>query len=101
MTETEQEIKGYLLASPFFREMPDEYLDLISECGHLVSFKAGDFLIREGEDANTFFLVRDGDVAIESNVLGGVLTVSKAGADAIVGFSWLFPPIARRSTRAR
>jgi CRP-like cAMP-binding protein len=88
----ENDIKAILLASPFFSDFSQKYLELIAECGHETHFSAGEFLIREGDEANEFFLIREGDVAIESHVLGGVLTVAKSGTDGVVGFSWLFPP---------
>jgi CRP-like cAMP-binding protein len=85
-------IKDFLAEAPFFRGMPDKYIELLATCGQLARFKAGDLLVKEGEEANCFFLIRDGEVAIESRVPGGSLTVSKVGPEGLVGFSWLFPP---------
>ena len=86
-------IRDYLAEAPFFDGMEDRHLDLLSGCGDLVHFNAGEFLLKEGEQANNFYLIRKGDVSIESHMPGGApLIVSKVGVAGIVGYSWLFPP---------
>jgi len=85
-------IRHFLVEAPFFEGMDDRHLDLISGCGHLVHFNTGDFLLKEGEQANSFFLIRKGDVAIESYLPGAEMTVAKVGTNGIVGYSWLFAP---------
>lgn len=85
-------IKDLLSETDFFAGMAPPYLELLAGCGKLVHFKAGEFLTREGDPADSFYLLRKGEVSIESAVPGKVLTVSKAGPNDVVGFSWLFPP---------
>jgi len=86
-------VRDFLAGSPFFSDMEEAYFDLLAGCGTLAHIPAGDFLLREGEAADSFFLIRSGDVAIESHAPGnGALTVSKVGAEGVAGFSWLFPP---------
>ena len=86
-------IRDLLAEHPFFDGMADPYLDLIAGCGENVHFKTGAFLMREGEEATSFFLLRKGIVAIEAYcpVKGG-MTVSQRHEGDVVGFSWLFPP---------
>ena len=86
-------IRTLLVENPFFEGMPDAHLETMAGCGKLVHFNAGEFLLREGEKADTFFLIRDGDVAIESHdPASGPLSVARIGASGVTGFSWLFPP---------
>ena len=86
-------IRDLLMEAPFFDGMPDDHLQTMSGCGKLVHIKAGAFLIREGESADTFYLIRDGEVAIESHVPAmGALSVARVGAGGVTGYSWLFPP---------
>lgn len=86
-------IRTLLAENPFFEGMSDAHLETMAECGKLVRFKAGEFLLREGEEADTFYLVREGEVAIESHVpAAGPLSVARVGAGGITGYSWLFPP---------
>lgn len=86
-------IRTLLAENAFFQGMSDDDLEAMAGCGKLVRFKPGEFLLREGDTADTFYLIRDGDVAIESDVpAAGPLSVARVGAGGITGYSWLFPP---------
>ena len=86
-------IRDLLMETPFFEGMSEDHLQTMSGCGKLARFKAGEFLIREGEAADTFYLIREGDVAIESHVPAmGALSVARVGPGGVTGYSWLFPP---------
>lgn len=88
--ETIDDLLGH---HPFFRDLDPAYLELVSGCGRNEVFEAGDYLCREGEDAEVFFVVRRGRVAIEFNVPHrGQLMIDTAGEGDVVGASWLFPP---------
>ena len=88
-----KDIRTLLVENPFFEGMEDDHIDMLAGCGKLVHFKAGEFLLREGDEADTFYLVRDGDVAIESAIPAtGPMSVSRVSAGGITGYSWLFPP---------
>lgn len=88
-----KKIHTLLAESAFFEGMSDAHLETMARCGRLVRFKAGEFLLREGENADTFYLVRGGEVAVESHVPAvGSLIVARVGAGGITGYSWLFPP---------
>ncbi len=85
-------IKDLLAETNFFDNMDEEYLELLAGCGILVHFKPGEYLAKEGEEANNFYLILKGDVSIESKIPNGILTVGKADEEDVVGYSWLFPP---------
>lgn len=86
-------IRTLLAENPFFERMSDDHLETMAGCGKLVHFKPGEFLLREGDEAATFYLIRDGDVAVESDIpAAGPLSVARVGAGGITGYSWLFPP---------
>ncbi|HTR94202.1 MAG TPA: cyclic nucleotide-binding domain-containing protein [Trebonia sp.] len=76
----------------FFAGMDAEYRALIAGCARNAVFGDGSFLFREGEPAQTFYLVREGAVALEITAPGGVLTVQTVGTGEVAGFSWLFGP---------
>ena len=79
--------------SPVFAGLSDEQLELIAGCGRNVAFEAGARLFREGDPANTFFLVRHGIVALDTYVPNrGALTVDSIGPGELAGWSWLLPP---------
>jgi CRP/FNR family transcriptional regulator, cyclic AMP receptor protein len=90
MTTTVAEL---LHEAAFFRGLRPETIELVAGCGSNVQYQAGDLLFREGDHADTFFLVRHGSVAIEAYVpTGGALVIETIDAGDVVGWSWLFPP---------
>ncbi len=78
---------------PLFDGLSHDDLDLIAGCGSNVRFREGEFLFRDGDDANTFFVLRHGIVALETFVPArGPVTIETLEAGDVVGWSWLFPP---------
>lgn len=79
--------------SPIFAGMAQPYLELIAGCGQNAGFEAGQYLFHEGDQADTFYLVRHGRVMLETFVPGrGALTVETVDEGDVVGWSWLFAP---------
>jgi CRP/FNR family transcriptional regulator, cyclic AMP receptor protein len=77
----------------FFAGMSEEQVALIAGCGSNASFDAGAVLVREGDPADTFYVVRHGTLAIDvHSPTRGSLTVDTIGPGEVVGWSWLFPP---------
>ncbi len=86
-------VSDYLAEADFFEGMAQHHLRLLSGCGKIMRFKVGDFLLKEGEEANSFYLILKGEVAVESYMpAGGARMISKVGAGYVTGYSWLFPP---------
>ncbi len=84
-----------LRAQRFFAGLDPDYLSLIAGCASTVAFPAGAFLFREGEPANTFYLIRRGKLALEiaaPGADGGALIVQTLGEGDVAGFSWLIEP---------
>lgn len=78
---------------PFFVGLDDGFTNLMVSCASNVRFKAGTYILREGDPANTFYLIRKGKVAVE--VLAPQhkpIIVSTLGVGDILGWSWLLPP---------
>jgi CRP-like cAMP-binding protein len=79
--------------SPVFAGLDRDYLELIAGCARNTGFEAGQYMFREGDQADTFYLVRHGRVKLETVVAGrGALTVETVDAGGVVGWSWLFRP---------
>ena len=86
-------LKGLLGGHPFFAGMDAADLDEVVGCATNARFPAGEYLFREGESADRFFIVREGRVALEIYVPArGPLVLDAAEAGEIAGLSWLFPP---------
>jgi CRP-like cAMP-binding protein len=77
----------------FFRGFDPDHLRFLGRCATNLRVAAGEYLVREGEEADATFLVREGRVTLEIAVPGkGAVQFDSLGADEIFGWSWLFPP---------
>lgn len=86
-------LDALIAESSAFAGLPDEQLELIAGCGRNVVFDAGSRLFREGDEADTFFLVRHGIVALDTfSPHRGVVTLDTVGPGEIAGWSWLVQP---------
>ena len=86
-------IHHLLAENEFFVGMSSAHLKTLAGCGKLAHFKEGDFLIKEGDHANAFYLIRSGSVAIECHApASGEHSIARIGAGDVTGYSWLFPP---------
>ena len=65
----------------FFAGLDPEYLSLLVGCASNEVWPADTFLFREGEPAQTFYLIREGTVALEiAAPTSGALIVQTLGA---------------------
>ena len=86
-------LEGILAKHPFFSRLEPRYHQLVVGCASNVRFNAGEFLFHEGGEANTFYLIREGKVALEVVAPGhGSLTIETLGGGEMLGWSWLIPP---------
>ena len=88
-----QTVDQLLAEAPTFTGMSPAHLELIAGCGHNEVFEAGSYLMREGDRADRFYVLRRGRVAMEIFVpQRGALMVETVGPGDLVGWSWLTPP---------
>lgn len=86
-------IDALLLEVPALADMPADHIELIAGCARNRVFEDGEYLMREGEPANSFFVIREGSVALETFVpQGGALLIETLHEQELVGWSWLVPP---------
>jgi len=86
-------IETVLRDVPLFGGLTNEQLTLIAGCGQNVRFHPEEMLFRDGDEANTFYVVRHGAVALETFVPArGPVAIETLEAGEVVGWSWLFPP---------
>ncbi len=86
-------LEPLLAEHEFFKDLRPDYVHLFTECAANVRFDAGEYLFHEGEDANRFYAVRHGRVALEVHIPGrGGATIQTVGPGEVIGWSWLFPP---------
>ena len=89
----QQQLDELLARLPFFTGLTDNELELIAGCGRNVHFEAGETILRQGDPADTFYVIRHGSVAVGNFVPPrGELVIETLEAGDLLGWSWLFPP---------
>lgn len=88
-----ESIAELLAGVPFLSGLDSERLDLLAGCAGNVHFDEGTHLFREGDEADTFYVIRHGSVAVETFVPArGPVTIETVDAGEVLGWSWLFAP---------
>lgn len=83
----------YLPEQPFFAGLDPEAMSLVVGCARNVHFRADEVLFRTGEPADTFYVIREGRVALDvHDPRRGSLQIASLGEGDVVGWSWLVPP---------
>lgn len=78
---------------PFFKEFQPDALALMAGCARNEAFDAGTAILRAGDPADRFYILRHGDVAVEIGVPGrGKVPLETVHEGDILGWSWLVPP---------
>ena len=86
-------LEPILAAHPFLKGMEPDHLRLITGCASNVKFEAGEFISREGQEANEFYIIRHGKIALELfSPQHGPITIETLGEGEITGWSWLLAP---------
>ncbi len=82
-----------LARHPFFAGLDAQTLDLLSGCAANMRFKPGDYIAREGDPADHFYIIRSGRISIEIRTPNrGPHPLQTIGAGDVLGWSWLVPP---------
>jgi CRP-like cAMP-binding protein len=89
----QKELDEILAQVPFFEGMAGDEIALIAGCGRNVRIDAGETIFRQGDAADTFYVVRHGTVAVGNFVPArGELVIETLESGDLLGWSWLFPP---------
>jgi CRP-like cAMP-binding protein len=89
-------IDTLLHESPVFAGLTPEQLELLAGCASNARFRDGETLFREGDEANTFYVIRHGSVALETFVPPfGAVSIETLEPGEVVGWEWLFSPYRR------
>jgi CRP/FNR family transcriptional regulator, cyclic AMP receptor protein len=88
-----QTIEELIGRTPLFHGLKSDQLELIAGCGQNQHVEAGALLLKEGDAADRFYLIRRGAVALEVHAPGqGPLLIETLRSGDVVGWSWLFAP---------
>ena len=78
---------------PLFKGLAPQYLNLLGEVAMLKNFTVDEVIFREGDPANRFYVILDGEIALESSRRdANPIRLQTIGAQDVLGWSWLFPP---------
>ncbi|MGA7906582.1 MAG: cyclic nucleotide-binding domain-containing protein [Candidatus Sulfotelmatobacter sp.] len=78
---------------PFFAGLDVGFTSLMVGCGSNVRFNNNAYIFKEGDPANTFYLIREGKVAVEVFApQHRPIVVATLGEGEILGWSWILPP---------
>ncbi len=80
----------------FFEGFPEALFKELRTCADQVPYGVDEFIYRQGDPAEAFFLILQGRIALE--LYGGhhgAMIVQTVGEGEILGWSWLFPPYRR------
>lgn len=87
------ELLALTAQQPFFKGLDGHLIELLADSILEMRFKPGDWIYRQGESANRFYLILEGKVLIESEVKErGMVTIRTLGPGDDLGWAWLFPP---------
>jgi CRP-like cAMP-binding protein len=87
------ELVPILEQHPFFQDVEPAHLEHIAEHASSQNFAAGMLIFRQGEQANRFYIIQQGTVALEvfSPARGPIRLMTLSAGD-VVGWAWLFAP---------
>ena len=75
------------------RDLSPGHRTTMSGCGRNVVFEPGETIMREGAEADLFYVIRQGVVALETVVpQRGAVTIETLHDGDLLGWSWLVPP---------
>ena len=88
-----KDLRTIIAQHPFLLGMTPEHLEIIARHARAVEFNLGQVIVRESDAAYEFFLLLDGEVAVESYIpRADNLPLQTLGVGEVLGWSWLFPP---------
>lgn len=75
------------------RILTAEQQQILERHSTLLSFKTGQYLAKEGDRADDFYILNQGDLAIELHTKpAGARTLLTLMPGDLAGWSWIFPP---------
>ncbi len=90
-----EKLEAAIAAHPFLVGMNERHVRLLADCAIQTHFEGGQMIFREGETANRFYLIEQGEVVLEAAGAGEQeVVIETVGSGDLLGWSWLFPPYA-------
>jgi CRP-like cAMP-binding protein len=88
-----ENLERILSEHPFLKGMTERHIKVLVGCASNVVFKPDEFIIREGQPADSFYFIRQGLVMIETHAPQiGSVTIHTRHEGEVLGWSWMVPP---------
>jgi CRP-like cAMP-binding protein len=88
-----QTVEELLEQAPALSSLAPEHRETLAGCARNCVFGPGERIMRLGDPADAFFVIREGAVAIETEVPGrGTVVMQTLHDGELLGWSWLVPP---------
>jgi CRP-like cAMP-binding protein/Fe-S-cluster-containing hydrogenase component 2 len=94
----ERSLANHLRTVPLFASLSEEFIEHLRQSVELVSFNQGQFICREGEDSDAFYLIRSGMVRVSQTMPGGELVRTYLARGDYFGEIGLLRSIKRTAT---
>jgi CRP-like cAMP-binding protein len=88
-----EDLSKILRSHPFLQDLDEKYIREIVGCASNAAFRENDIIFKEGDEAEKFYLIRTGKVALEINGREkGIVRILTIGPGQILGWSWIISP---------
>jgi len=93
MTAVLSSLVNSLRRHPFVRDLAEAHVRTLASCTTERRFQKGEYLWRQGDPAEVFYLIRDGTISLGIVIPGeGPLHVESVTKGEVLGLSWMLPP---------
>jgi CRP/FNR family transcriptional regulator, cyclic AMP receptor protein len=89
----DSQLRALVAQQPFFNGLHACQIELLAQAAMVKQFAASEWIFRQGDPANRFYIILEGKVLIESEVKNrGLIPIRTLGPADDLGWAWLFPP---------
>jgi len=93
MNEMTKGLEVILQKHGFFKELRADHIELLAGCAQNLAIQPGEHVFRQGQDADHFFAIRQGQVSLELSAAGkGTIVLGTVGENEVMGWSWYVAP---------
>ncbi len=91
--QTMDTLENLIVKHPFLSELNPHFYHFFNDCALHRRYEPGQEIFHEHGNAEHFYLIHSGKVALETFVPGrSRVTIQTLGPGEALGWSWLFPP---------